>query len=73
MRIEFLPEHKKPSACISCGKCTRICPQNIDIPAKLAELDGILESMTSWTEVCRQREAAAKALAGQTQSTAERK
>ena len=39
--------------------------------APLAELDGILDSMTSWTEVCRQREAAAKALAAQ--SAGERK
>ena len=58
MRIEFLPEHKKPSACIGCGKCERICPQNIAIPRKLSELTELLEKMPSWTEICRQREAA---------------
>ncbi|MBQ8563725.1 MAG: 4Fe-4S dicluster domain-containing protein [Firmicutes bacterium] len=36
MTLEGLPEDKKASACIGCGKCSKICPQNIDIPAALS-------------------------------------
>ena len=60
MRIEFMNEDKKPSACISCGKCMKICPQNIDIPTALKDLTEKLNSLPSWTDICRQREAAAK-------------
>lgn len=60
MRIEFLPEDKKPSACIGCGKCKKICPQNIDIPKAMKDMTEALEKMPSWVEVCRQREAAQK-------------
>jgi len=60
MRIEFMDEDKKPSACISCGKCVKICPQNIDIPTALKDLTEKLNSLPSWTDICRQREAAAK-------------
>lgn len=62
MRVEFLPEDKKPSACISCGKCKKICPQNIDIPQAMQDLTKALEKIPSWTEVCRQREAARRKL-----------
>lgn len=61
MRVEFLPEEKKPTACIACGKCVRSCPQNIDIPRALKELAEKLTTIPSWAETCRQREAAAKA------------
>lgn len=61
MRIEFLPEEKKPSACIGCGKCARSCPQNIDIPKELKDLAQKLTTIPSWAETCRQREEAAKA------------
>ena len=61
MRIEFLPEEKKPSACIGCGKCARSCPQNIDIPKELKDLAQKLTTIPSWAETCRQREKAAKA------------
>ena len=60
MRVEFLPEEKKPTACIACGKCARSCPQNIDIPAALKALSEKLTTIPSWAETCRQREAAAK-------------
>jgi len=59
MHIEFMDEAKKPSACIACGKCTHICPQNIDIPAALKDLCNIIRKLPSWTDICRQREAAA--------------
>lgn len=61
MRIEFMPEDKQPSACIACGKCARICPQNIDIPEVMKDLSERIRKLPSWTEICRQREAAAKA------------
>lgn len=61
MRVEFLPEEKKPTACIACGKCARSCPQNIDVPRALKELAEKLTTIPSWAETCRQREAAAKA------------
>lgn len=57
MRVEGLPEHKKPDVCIQCGKCAAICPQKIDVPKALKELSTAMESITSWEEVCRQREA----------------
>lgn len=60
MRIEFMPEEKRPSACISCGKCARVCPQNIDIPQAMKDFSQALTKIPSWTEICRQREAAQK-------------
>ena len=60
MRIEFMPEDKKPTACIGCGQCTRMCPQNIDIPGALKDFAEKLSKLPSWAEICRQREAAAK-------------
>ena len=59
MHIEFTEESKKPSACIACGKCTRICPQNIDIPTALKDLTDKISKLPTWTDICRQREAAA--------------
>lgn len=32
MNINSLPKDKLPSACISCGACQAVCPQNIKIP-----------------------------------------
>ena len=59
MRVEFMDEHKKPSACIDCGKCSKICPQNIDIPTAMKDLTEQVSKLPSWAEICRQREAAA--------------
>ena len=64
MRMEALPREKWPSACIGCGKCTRSCPQKIEIPALMQQLDAELQKLPSWTEICRQREAAARKNAG---------
>lgn len=60
MHIEFMEEDKKPSACIACGKCTHICPQNIDIPGALRDLTDRIRKLPTWTDICRQREEAAK-------------
>ena len=32
MSLGSLPEDKRPSACIGCGACQAVCPQNIKIP-----------------------------------------
>ena len=63
MQFDALPEDKLPSACIGCGACAAICPQNIDIPAALAELAETIAQTPSWKEICRQREEAARKLA----------
>ena len=60
MRIEFMPEDKKPSACIGCGRCAAVCPQNIDIPGALKDMAQRLSQLPSWAEICRQREEAAR-------------
>ncbi len=60
MRLDALPEDKRPSACIGCGKCARVCPQGIDVPAALGALDAKLKTIPSWAEICRQRDAAQK-------------
>lgn len=60
MRIEALPEDKRPSACIGCGKCEKICPQGIHVPEAMQELSGIIAKLPSWAELCRQRDEAAR-------------
>ena len=35
MAVAALPDDKKPNACIGCGSCAAVCPQQIDIPAAL--------------------------------------
>ncbi len=37
MALSALPEDKHPAACIGCGSCAAVCPQQIDIPGTLAE------------------------------------
>lgn len=37
MALSALPEDKRPSACIGCGSCAAVCPQQIDIPGTLAD------------------------------------
>ena len=60
MRLEALPAEKLPSACIGCGTCLSICPQNINIPEKLADMAQILKGIPSWEAICREREEASR-------------
>lgn len=62
MQFDALPEDKRPAACVKCGACASICPQNIDIPGALEELADILSKTPSWAEMCRQRDEAARRL-----------
>ena len=60
LELEALPEEKKPAACIGCGKCAKICPQKIDIPAAMKNLEEEVAKLPSWAEIYRQREEAAR-------------
>lgn len=66
MYIEHLPAEKKPSACIGCGQCASMCPQKIDVPKAMRDFDELLDKSVKWSEVCKQREEAAKRLKGLT-------
>ena len=55
-------DDKRASACIGCGKCRIACPQKIDVPAAMKELVSLREGWKSWTEICIERDNAAKAL-----------
>lgn len=37
MNLASMPENKRPSACLSCGACQAVCPQNIKIPEIFAD------------------------------------
>ena len=58
LRIEALPESKKPDVCVGCGKCAQICPQKIDIPGAMQDFCDLLEKIPKWEDVCRERAAA---------------
>lgn len=60
MRMDALPENKRPSACLHCGKCAATCPQGIDVPKMLDDLAERVSKMPNWIEICRKREEAAK-------------
>lgn len=60
--LESLPEDKLPSACLQCGACTHACPQNIEVPQVMKALADAYEAMPKWSEICKQREAAALAM-----------
>ncbi len=62
MWIEGLPEEKQPDACIGCGACAKMCPQMIDIPDVMKKLSEKLKTIPKWSDICREREEAAKKL-----------
>lgn len=43
MMLGTLPEDERPAACIGCGTCSSVCPQQIDIPAALADFAAMFE------------------------------
>lgn len=58
MQLDALPQEKWPAACIGCGACAAVCPQKIAIPDQLAAFATELEKVTSWAQVCRERDEA---------------
>ena len=40
--IEAMPEEKRPAACIACGSCAAVCPQQLPIPETFARLTELL-------------------------------
>ena len=63
-KIEFMPEDKRPTACISCGNCVSICPQKIDIPKVLSDFSELLTTIPSWKKICAERAEAAAKMSG---------
>ena len=55
VRLDALPEEKRPAACIGCGQCTHACPQSIDVPSALAELAQMYENGPHWRDMVAQR------------------
>ena len=55
MRLDGLPDEKKPEACIACGQCSHACPQGIDVPSVLAELDEMYRNGPKWSEAAKSR------------------
>lgn len=55
MRLEQLPEEKRPHACLQCHACTQVCPQGIAIPDILADLAALYDKYPKWSEICEQR------------------
>lgn len=53
--LDALPEDKKPAACIACGSCVPMCPQNIGIPDIIAELRGKEKDLPSWKKISELR------------------
>ena len=43
MALAALDESKLPSACIGCGACAAVCPQQIDIPGTMAKFAALLK------------------------------
>lgn len=43
MALAAIPEDKRPGACIGCGSCSAVCPQQIDIPGAMSDLSAKLE------------------------------
>jgi predicted aldo/keto reductase-like oxidoreductase len=50
MALIAVPQEKQPGACITCGKCKQVCPQNIDIPDALKQFQTMLVAPVSLPE-----------------------
>ncbi len=49
-RLEQQPKDRRPDACIACGACREKCPQRIDIPTVMGELNEKLAQMPRMPE-----------------------
>ena len=52
--------NKAIRGCIACGKCAKVCPQNIDIPGAMKGLVEECAKLPSWADISRQREEEAR-------------
>jgi len=43
MALAAFADDKKPSACIGCGSCMQVCPQQIDIPGTMAKFADLIK------------------------------
>jgi predicted aldo/keto reductase-like oxidoreductase len=43
-QIRALNDDEKPGACMACGVCNPLCPQNIDIPDAMGKFDGLIRA-----------------------------
>jgi len=41
--LESLQDNKKPQACIGCGACNPLCPQNIDIADTMSKFNELIK------------------------------
>lgn len=62
MRLEVTEEGRRPGDCISCGACVKKCPQKINIPEIMKELNDRWSKMVTWEQICKDREEKAKKL-----------
>lgn len=60
MQLDALSEDKLPTACVGCRACESVCPQGILISEIMTKLSEIRKTLPDWTELSRQRAAAAK-------------
>ena len=58
MRIDGLPDAKKPSVCIGCGQCAHACPQGIDCPSVISELAAMYANGPKWAVLSKGRQQA---------------
>ena len=42
MAVASMPEEKRPSACIGCRSCEKVCPQQIKISEAMKEFSGMI-------------------------------
>ncbi|MEI3500676.1 MAG: 4Fe-4S binding protein [Anaerovoracaceae bacterium] len=42
MALMAVPEEKQPGACIGCGSCEQVCPQQIKISKAMADFSAML-------------------------------
>lgn len=55
IRYEAIDESNRPSQCIGCGQCRRVCPQGIDIPNYMKTIGEEFSGLESWEEICKNR------------------
>ena len=44
MALAAFEKDKLPSACVGCGSCAKVCPQQIDIPGTMSKFTELLKS-----------------------------